>query len=141
MQHVLSVIAALGAKSALDVGAGTGRTVQRPLRDAPGLQRVIGLEPVPELIAQARAKGIAADVLQQGDGRALPFADGSFDVVIETGVLHHVEEPRLVVREMLRVARRAVFLSDANRFGQGGLAARLRRSGSSARGCGRWRIA
>ncbi len=33
---------------------------------------------------------------------------------------HHVPHPRKVVREMLRVARRAVFISsDANNFGQG----------------------
>ena len=128
IDQVLQIMASLGAKSALDVGAGTGRTVQRLLNEG-GLDRVAGLEPVAELVARGHAKGVPEDVLLVGDGRALPYADGSFDVVIETGVLHHVKEPRAVVREMMRVARRAVFLSDSNRFGQGRLAARLLKVG------------
>lgn len=126
--HVLQVIAELGATSALDVGAGTGRTVKR-LMDEGGLARVVGVEPVAELVAQGRAKGLAEEVLRVADGRSLPFPDASFDVVIETGVLHHVKEPRAVVREMMRVAKRAVFLSDSNRFGQGRLAVRLAKLG------------
>jgi ubiquinone/menaquinone biosynthesis C-methylase UbiE len=56
-----------------------------------------------------------------GRGEALPFPDDHFDVVFETGVLHHVPEPAAVVAEMLRVARVAVFLSDDNRFAAGPL--------------------
>jgi len=139
IDHVLGVIAALGAESALDVGAGTGRTVQRLRQDAVGLKRVVGIEPVAELVAEGHAKGVPADMLVVGDGRALPFADQSFDVVIETGVLHHVAKPRAVVREMLRVARRGVFLSDSNRFGQGPLLARLAKLGLV--GAGLWPLA
>ncbi|TNF37895.1 MAG: class I SAM-dependent methyltransferase [Deltaproteobacteria bacterium] len=128
LDHVLSVIRTLGATSALDVGAGTGRTIKR-LMDEGGLARVAGVEPVAELVARGHAKGVPKDALQVGDGRSLPFADASFDVVIETGVLHHVKEPRVVVREMMRVARKAVFLSDSNRFGQGRLGARLAKLG------------
>ncbi|PKN56804.1 MAG: class I SAM-dependent methyltransferase [Deltaproteobacteria bacterium HGW-Deltaproteobacteria-14] len=124
LDHVLQVIAALGLTSALDVGAGTGRTVARLLEEG-GLERVAGIEPVAELVAHGHAKGLPEDVLRVGDGRALPYPDRSFDVVVETGMLHHVKTPRVVVGEMLRVARRAVFLSDSNRFGQGRLAARL----------------
>jgi hypothetical protein len=36
-----------------------------------------------------------------------------------------VADPGRVVAEMIRVAKRAVFLSDSNRFGQGGHSARL----------------
>jgi hypothetical protein len=36
-----------------------------------------------------------------------------------------VERPNAVVAEMLRVARKAVFVCDSNRFGQGSMAARL----------------
>jgi hypothetical protein len=39
-------------------------------------------------------------------------------------VLHHVADPNAIVREMTRVARRAVFLSDENRFARGNAAAR-----------------
>jgi ubiquinone/menaquinone biosynthesis C-methylase UbiE len=45
--------------------------------------------------------------------------------VCESAVLHHVANPNAVVKEMLRVAKKAVLISDSNRFGQGSRAARL----------------
>jgi ubiquinone/menaquinone biosynthesis C-methylase UbiE len=58
-------------------------------------------------------------------GEALPFADASFDVVCEFATLHHAAHPNVVVKEMLRVARKAVIICDSNRFGQGSRAAQL----------------
>ncbi len=55
----------------------------------------------------------------QAYGEALPFPDASFDVVCEFGSLHHANNPNAVVKEMLRVASKAVLISDSNRFGQG----------------------
>jgi SAM-dependent methyltransferase len=59
-----------------------------------------------------------------GDAQSLPFADNSFDVVCEFAILHHIPAPAKAVSEMLRVARRAVFVSDCNNFGQGSRLAR-----------------
>jgi SAM-dependent methyltransferase len=53
----------------------------------------------------------------QGDGCALPFADGEFDVVFSNAVLEHVggrERQRAFVAEALRVGRQ-VFLTTPNR--------------------------
>ena len=61
----------------------------------------------------------------QAAGEALPFADASFDAVSEFSILHHVADPSAVVKEMLRVARKAVVIVDCNRFGQGSPPARL----------------
>jgi ubiquinone/menaquinone biosynthesis C-methylase UbiE len=61
----------------------------------------------------------------QASGENLPFADKSFDAVTEFSTLHHVANPCAVVKEMLRVARKAVVIVDSNRFGQGPLLARL----------------
>ena len=44
---------------------------------------------------------------------------------MEFAILHHIKDPAPAVREMIRVARHAVFLSDENRFGRGSLAWRL----------------
>ena len=111
----------LGLETFLDVGAGTGRAALF-LRDR--AKKVRGIEPVKALIEQANRKGLPRDTILCGDGRLLPFRDQSFDAVLELGMLHHVAEPSRVVGEMMRVARKAVFLSDSNRFGQGGSAAR-----------------
>jgi SAM-dependent methyltransferase len=54
------------------------------------------------------------------DGGLLPFPDASFDCVCEFGVLHHTPSPKVVVAEMMRVARKVVILSDENRYGMRG---------------------
>jgi SAM-dependent methyltransferase len=105
-----AIWSALGdAETVLNVGAGAG-AYEPPDRE------VVALEPSEVMIAQ-RPPGSAPVV--QGRAEELPFADGAFDAVCELGVLHHVADPQAIVAEMTRVARRAVFLSDVNRFAGG----------------------
>ena len=55
----------------------------------------------------------------KADGRDLPFADETFDVVHSSAVLEHVgsrESQMQFVRELTRVARRAVFMTTPNRW-------------------------
>ncbi len=122
LQYIEMISNAFGLRTFLDVGAGTGRGICF-LRDRG--KEVRGVEPVAAMIEKAELNGVPKGLLLQGSGYDLPFADGAFDAVFECGVLHHVADPGRVVAEMIRVARRAVFLSDSNRFGQGGTAARL----------------
>jgi len=117
LQIMDAVSQALGLRTFLDVGAGTGRAVLFLRRE----DRIVrGVEPVSSLIDQAIAKGLPQGDIVCGTGQSLPFEDQSFDAVLECAVLHHVADPSIVVKEMMRVARKAVFLSDSNRFGQGG---------------------
>jgi SAM-dependent methyltransferase len=108
----------LGINSLLDVGAGTGRAVKFFLERHPDL-KVVGIEPIQALIDEAIKGGVPAGLIARGRGEALPFNDGAFDAVCEFGVLHHASSPDEVLSEMMRVARKAVFISDTNRFGQG----------------------
>jgi ubiquinone/menaquinone biosynthesis C-methylase UbiE len=122
---ILSVLRSLEICSLLDVGSATGRGLKDFATALPGAL-VCGVEPVAALVKKGIAAGNAEAVtLLQGSGDALPFADGSFDVVSEFSILHHVPQPSTVVREMLRVARRAVVIVDSNRFAQGSWPARL----------------
>jgi len=125
MKFVYSMLQMIHARSVLDVGTATGRGM-RNLREAmPGLF-VCGAEPVAALVARGLQLGNGAyGRFIRCAGEALPFSDGSFDAVCEFGILHHVPDPRTVVTEMLRVAKKAVFLCDSNRFGQGSLSARF----------------
>ena len=110
-------------ESYLEVGAGTGRHLLKLQSDYPQC-RFIGVEPVEAMRQQGYAKGISRDVLIAGDGYQLPFAGESIDIVAEFAVLHHVREPERVITEMLRVARKAIFISDCNNFGHGSLLTR-----------------
>lgn len=55
----------------------------------------------------------------RANGLRLPFRDGAFDVVHSSAVLEHVgsaSNQRTFIRELARVARRAVFLTTPNRW-------------------------
>jgi SAM-dependent methyltransferase len=99
-----SVLAELNPDSMLDAGCGEGELLRRGV--LPG-----GLDPVcldlrrASLAEVAAARRVCASVL------ALPFGDRMFDVVTGLEVLEHLDDPGTAVREMARVARRAVVVS------------------------------
>ena len=128
-EHILalhflsSMITYLDIKSVLDIGAGTGRTIDFLKHQHPHLI-VVGIEPVAALRQKGYEKGIEKAALIDGDGNNLTFKDNAFDLVCEFAVLHHVPQPAVMVSEMLRVSKKAIFISDSNNFGQGGFLSR-----------------
>jgi SAM-dependent methyltransferase len=91
------------AKSApvLDIGTSTGSNL-RLLADL-GFARASGLEVSEDAIRYCRAKGFAG--LCCGDVCDLPFAGASFDLVLATDILEHVEEDQRAIGEIARVLR------------------------------------
>jgi len=124
LRFMISVLERLGIQSILDVGCGTGRGLLTIKRTAPGIT-VVGVEPSADLRQVAYANGITETELVDGDAMNLAYPDGSFDLVCEFGALHHIPAPAKAVAEMLRVSRKAIFISDSNNFGQGSWLARL----------------
>jgi SAM-dependent methyltransferase len=55
--------------------------------------------------------------VREFDGQHLPFPDQSFDVVMFVDVLHHTNDPAILLREAKRVARVAVVLKDHTQDG------------------------
>jgi len=53
--------------------------------------------------------------LIQGSALALPFKANSFDLVFCSNLLHHIKDPEMVIREMKRVSKKYVVLSEPNR--------------------------
>ena len=125
-------------RSVLDIGSGTGRVLRELKRNHPGL-RVVGIEPVQALREIGYANGLAETELVAGDGNALQFESKEFDLVCAFGVLHHIRHPEITVSEMLRVAGKAIFISDANNFGQGSLLSRTIKQAVDY--CGLWPLA
>jgi ubiquinone/menaquinone biosynthesis C-methylase UbiE len=90
----------------LDVAAGTGH-VARAL--APAVRAVVALDATVAMLAEGRAAAAAAGlrnvVFQRGDAAALPFLDGSFDLVVTRFAIHHFAGPAGPVGEMARCVR------------------------------------
>lgn len=118
LAFLLGVLDYLKVRSLLDIGSGTGRAIRYLKQRRPEL-RVVGVEPVRELREIGYAGGLTEDELLAGDATNLRFGARDFDLVSGFGVLHHIRNPELAVAEMLRVADKAVFISDSNNFGQG----------------------
>ena len=120
LRHVAIYMRAIGAQSALDTGCGTGMAMLYLEQQIEGL-RMRGNDPSAAMLGVATDRhGIPSEQLDCVSSERLPYEDGAFDAVVETGMLHHTPEPQRVVAEMLRVARKAVFISDSNIYGQEG---------------------
>jgi ubiquinone/menaquinone biosynthesis C-methylase UbiE len=89
----------------LDVGCGPGTiTADLARRVAPG--RAVGIDSAAEVVARAAERSHVANVsFRVGDVYALPFDDGSFDVVHAHQVLQHLPDPVAALVEMRRVLR------------------------------------
>ncbi|HEX6788403.1 MAG TPA: methyltransferase domain-containing protein [Gaiellaceae bacterium] len=101
-EQVRSFVLPTGDEHALDVGCGAGALA---LALAPHVGAVVGVDPVPELLALARERAPANATFVEGDGAALAFDDGAFDLTGTARTLHHVARPELVLAELARVTR------------------------------------
>jgi ubiquinone/menaquinone biosynthesis C-methylase UbiE len=94
-----------GCRTVLDAGVGTGRFAV-PLRahqfDVLGVDLSLGM------MRRARGKGIVQ--LVRADLHHLPFPDKSVDAAFMSHVLQLIPDPRSVLGELGRVARRAVVI-------------------------------
>jgi SAM-dependent methyltransferase len=119
LAYMIAAADHLGVRSILDIGSGTGRALLKVKEKLPAV-RVVGVEPSAELRNVGYNKGLSPTELVNGDAMNLSFGDGSFELVCEFGALHHMPRPAAAVSEMIRVAQKAIFISDSNNFGQGG---------------------
>jgi SAM-dependent methyltransferase len=103
--RVRAFVQPAGDERVLDAGTGAGALA---LALAPLVREVVGIDPVPELLAlgRERASAFGNVELVEGDATALPFADESFDLAATLRTLHHVPHPERLIAELARVTRR-----------------------------------
>jgi ubiquinone/menaquinone biosynthesis C-methylase UbiE len=91
----------------LEIGAGSGAMAAQLLGARPGL-RVAVTDYDPAMAATAaRSVAVFGDraAAQVADAAALPFDDGSFDLVLSCAMLHHVVRWEAALKEAARVLK------------------------------------
>jgi len=95
--------------SALDVACGSGKLTAELAKLAGPAGRVVGLDFSPQMLEVARRDHPGIEFID-GDALKLPFEDASFDAATIAFGLRNLADPVRGLREMTRVARRAVVL-------------------------------
>jgi ubiquinone/menaquinone biosynthesis C-methylase UbiE len=106
LAHAQALVAQTMRRSAraLDVGCGAGHL---SFTLAPHFAGIVALDPSPQMLATvketAAARGLAQITVREASAEALPFEDGSFDLVSTRYSAHHWTRLETALGEMRRV--------------------------------------
>lgn len=92
--------------SVLEIGCGQGVGAEL-IHDMFSPREYVGIDLDPKMIYRARKKqkGLIGARFLQGDAANLPFADKSFDLAVDFGIIHHVPNWRDALVEIHRVLK------------------------------------
>jgi SAM-dependent methyltransferase len=92
----------------LDVGCGDGMLASLIQKARPDLS-LCGID----VLVRSETKV----PVEKFDGEKIPYADASFDAVMIVDVLHHTDNPKILLREAGRVAKNCLLLKDHTKEG------------------------
>jgi SAM-dependent methyltransferase len=87
----------------LDVGCGDGLLAKEVMRRRPDVA-IVGIDPL--------VRDHCLIPVQWFDGKTIPKPDASCELVMFVDVLHHTENPMVLLREARRVASKAIIIKD-----------------------------
>ena len=99
-----------GPQSVLDAGCGEGFVTNYLAQQQPDL-KLTGMDLSQAAIDYAEAHFGDAATFRTGSIYKLPFSDNSFDTVVCSEVLEHLDDPDSAVTELKRVARQYVVIT------------------------------
>ncbi len=110
LRAILRQIDISGVQSILDIGCGTG-ILYEVLQEEGFTGAYVGTDISHEMLEVGRKRypGINVQVM---DCEKLAFADRTFDVVFMRSVLHHVSKPINAIKEMCRVSKKHILISE-----------------------------
>jgi ubiquinone/menaquinone biosynthesis C-methylase UbiE len=89
----------------LEIGVGSGLNLSLY---GPAVDRVLGLDPLPELLrlaSQRVAQALIPVSLVRASAQSIPFADAAFDAIVMTWTLCSIPDPLAALTEMRRVLK------------------------------------
>jgi ubiquinone/menaquinone biosynthesis C-methylase UbiE len=137
-EKIVSLADLKAGEAVLDVGCGTGSLAIEAKRRVGPSGAVYGIDPSPEMLARAAKMAAKASLevsFKNGAAQSLPFADGQFDAVLSTLMLHHLprkarEQFAGEMRRVLKPGGRALVVDFAGPADHGdGLLAHFHRHG------------
>jgi ubiquinone/menaquinone biosynthesis C-methylase UbiE len=108
-EKILSFATLKEGESVLDVGCGTGSLAIAAKRHVGSTGTVYGIDASPEMLARASKKAAKTGleiIFRNGAVQAPPFADGQFDAVLSTLMLHYL--PRTARQQCAGEMRRVL---------------------------------
>ena len=112
LNTVIKTIRPLNIDSVLDVGCGEGFTLARLQKEKIG-KDYEGIERDGAAI-ELGSKLYPRLKITKGDIYKLPFKNNSFDLIVCTEVLEHLDNPRKAYKELIRVSKKYILLSVPN---------------------------
>lgn len=109
---LVSLAKSLNPTTILDAGCGEGFTMNKLSKSGVG-KKIEGVEYSKEAITLGK-KIFPNLIFKEGSAYELPYKDNSFDLVVCTEVLEHLDQPAKVLSEVLRTSRKYVLISVPN---------------------------
>lgn len=110
LDRMCEMVESTTPSSVLDAGCGEGYVVDLLARRNPDW-RISGVDLSDEAIAYANEHFGEQGRFRTGSLYKLPYSDRSFDVVVCSEVLEHLDDPNRAMLELKRVARRHVLIT------------------------------
>ena len=105
VDNIVSLCKGVPHKTVIEIGAGEGSVLKR-MSEVNFGQELYGLEISPSGAETIRNKGIERLVeCAVYDGYQIPYEDDRFDLAILSHVIEHVEQPRRLLFEAMRIAK------------------------------------
>lgn len=111
-REAFKILRNINPESILDVGAGEGFSLSKLQEEGIG-KRLEGIEYMDEAIELGK-KQYPDIKIKKGDIYKLPYKNNSFDIIICTEVLEHLDRPDEALNELKRVSKKYLLLSVPN---------------------------
>lgn len=112
LKNLVKLLKSVKIESILDAGCGEGFTLNRIQKENVA-SKYEGIEFNPQSIKIAKSLYPKLNI-KKATIYELPFKDKSFDLVMSTEVLEHLEDPRKGLKELIRVSKKYILISVPN---------------------------